>query len=142
MKKCRCRTGRGIVHTICACLVGGMAAAGTHELKLPPETAMLTASPLPGYKIAAQKCGICHSADYVNLQPPQMSLTQWTAEMVKMQHSYGAPITDAQIQLLGIYLASTYGAATTAAADEAAPTSPASTAPAESLGARPAGATR
>jgi cytochrome c551/c552 len=76
---------------------------------------------LPGYKIAVEKCGICHSADYINLQPPQMSLAQWTAEMVKMQHAYGAPIDDAEIKLLGIYLASTYGdAATVTAADIAA----------------------
>jgi len=118
------------------------AAAATHEIKLPPETATLMASPLPGYKIAAQKCGICHSADYINLQPPQMSLMQWTAEMTKMQHSYGAPINDAEITLLGIYLASTYGAARTHAPEDATLASPASTAPAEALGAHPPGATR
>jgi cytochrome c551/c552 len=89
-----------------------------HAISLPPDTAVLSASALPGYKIAVEKCGICHSADYINLQPPQMSLTQWTAEMVKMQHAYGAPIDDAEIKLLGIYLASTYGdAATVTAAD-------------------------
>jgi hypothetical protein len=32
-------------------------------ITLPPETAVLTASSLPGYKIAVEKCGICHSAD-------------------------------------------------------------------------------
>jgi cytochrome c len=101
----------------------GVCGAGEtpHDFTLPPETAVLTASPLPGYKIAVQKCGICHSADYINLQPPQMSLAQWTAEMVKMQHAYGAPIDDAEIKLLGIYLASTCGdSATVTAADAAA----------------------
>jgi mono/diheme cytochrome c family protein len=94
-----------------------------HVITLPAETAVLTASPLPGFKIAAQKCGICHSADYINLQPPQMSLAQWTAEVVKMQHAYGAPIDDAEIKLLGIYLASTYGdPATVTAADIVAET--------------------
>jgi cytochrome c551/c552 len=103
-------------------LGGGARICGAREapqaISLPPDTAVLTASPLPGYKIAVEKCGICHSADYINLQPPQMSLAQWTAEMVKMQHAYGAPIDDAEIKLLGIYLASTYGdAATVTAAD-------------------------
>lgn len=35
------------------------------------------------------------------------------AEMVKIQHAYGAPIDDAEIKFLGIYLASNYGDATT-----------------------------
>jgi cytochrome c551/c552 len=90
-----------------------LAGQGVHDIKLPAESAVLTASPLPGYEIAVKKCGICHSADYINLQPPQMSLSQWGAEMAKMQHSYGAPIDDAEIKLLAIYLASTYGDATT-----------------------------
>lgn len=91
-----------------------------HEIKLPPETAVLRPSSLPGYTIALQKCGICHSADYINLQPPHLSLAQWTAEMTKMQHSYGAPIDETEIKLLGSYLAATYGDATTVKADEAA----------------------
>jgi mono/diheme cytochrome c family protein len=96
----------------------GAAAAAVHKLQLPPETAVLTASALPGYQIAVQKCAICHSADYVNLQPPQMSLKQWTAEMVKMQHAYGAPLDDAEIKPLAVYLTATYGdVATVDAAD-------------------------
>ena len=93
-----------------------------HDVKLPPETAVLRPSELPGYAIALQKCGICHSADYINLQPPHMSLSQWTAEMAKMQHSYCAPINESEIKLLGIYLTSAYGdAATVSAIDSTAP---------------------
>jgi cytochrome c551/c552 len=115
----------GLGCTICAVLIAGAAricaaAESVHEIGLPPETAVLRASPLAGYKIAIQKCGICHSADYINLQPPQMSLAQWTAEMAKMQHAYGAPIDDAEIKLLGIYLASTYGDAATVTPADAA----------------------
>ena len=120
------------VRAAAAILLGGAAicAAGEapHAIALPPETAVLTASPLPGYKIAVEKCGICHSADYINLQPPQMSLAQWTAEMVKMQHAYGAPIDDAEIKLLGIYLASAYGDASTVTAADRALALPAPTA--------------
>ena len=94
-------------------LPAGGATAIAHEIKLPAETAVLRTSELPGYTIALQKCGICHSADYVNLQPPHMSLLQWTAEMAKMQHSYGAPIDETEIKLLGIYLTTTYGDAST-----------------------------
>lgn len=141
-KKYRYRAGRGGACTIATFVLGsvaGVCAAGgaTHDIKLPTETAVLTASPLPGYQIATQKCGICHSADYISLQPPQMSLTQWTAEMGKMQRAYGAPIDDAEIKLLGIYLASAYGDATTVTPAETALTLPGSTAAADSSGAYP-----
>ena len=81
------------------------------EIALPADTSMLRQSDLPGYAIAQQKCGICHSADYVSYQPPGMSQAQWTAEMTKMQHSYGAPINEDEIKLIGAYLAVTYGSA-------------------------------
>ncbi|WP_397449762.1 c-type cytochrome [Pseudomonas sp. NA-150] len=81
------------------------------EIKLPPETAVLKPSALPGYPLAQQKCSICHSADYINFQPPAMSLAQWTGEAAKMQHVYGAPVTDQDVQIIGAYLAVTYGSA-------------------------------
>lgn len=81
------------------------------QIKLPPEVAKLRTSKLPGYIIAMQKCSICHSADYVSYQPPGMSQTQWTAEMAKMQHAYGAPISDDEVKQLGAYLAVAYGSA-------------------------------
>ncbi|MEO8937816.1 MAG: cytochrome c [Burkholderiaceae bacterium] len=83
--------------------------AAPADIALPPETVALRTSSLPGYAIAEQKCGICHSADYIAYQPPAMTVAQWTAEMAKMQHAYGAPISDEEVKLLGIYLASAYG---------------------------------
>ena len=87
------------------------ASAAPKSIVLPPETAKLKPSTHPGYMLAQQKCLICHSADYVNLQPPGMSLQQWTAEAGKMQHAYGAPISDQDVKLIGEYLARTYGSA-------------------------------
>jgi hypothetical protein len=78
------------------------------KIDLPPETAVLRSSLLPGYEIAVQKCGICHSADYVNLQPLGMSVTQWAAEMTKMRNAYGAPLDEIDINLLSVYLATAY----------------------------------
>jgi cytochrome c551/c552 len=89
-------------------------------IELPPETTRLRPSDLPGYRIASRKCGICHSADYIQFQPPRMTKTQWTAEMQKMQHVYGAPIDDTEIKLLGIYLTATYGDATTVTSEDKA----------------------
>jgi mono/diheme cytochrome c family protein len=105
----------------------GLADDGAHFIALPKETAELRPSELTGYRIALQKCGVCHSADYVNLQPPRMTLAQWTSEMVKMQRAYGAPIDDEDIKLLAIYLASVYGDATSVPPPEAS--APASNAP-------------
>jgi cytochrome c551/c552 len=102
-------------------------------IQLPPETAKLKSSSLAGYTVAAQKCGICHSADYISFQPPAMTKAQWTAEMQKMQHVYGAPIDDNEIKLLGIYLAATYGDASGVSAEDRALTLTAGTSSAEGL---------
>jgi cytochrome c551/c552 len=98
----------------------GTALAAPAGIQLPPETVKLKMSRLPGYAVAQQKCAICHSADYIAYQPPGMTLTQWTAEVTKMQRMYGAPIDDNEVKLLGIYLAATYGdASSVSAADRA-----------------------
>lgn len=112
-------------------------AAPPKPIQLPGETVKLKSSNLPGFAIAQQKCAICHSADYIAYQPPGMTVTQWTGEMTKMQHLYGAPIDDQEIKLLGVYLAATYGdAKSVTAADRAltatAPAVPASAAAAGS----------
>lgn len=86
-------------------------------IKLPHETARLRPSALPGYALAVQKCAICHSADYIDFQPPGMSLAQWTAEVGKMQHAFGAPITDDDVRRIGNYLAVAYGSAKATDAD-------------------------
>ena|ERR1019366_6012798 len=120
----------GCVIAMClqAVIAGGsLAADGASTIKLPKETGALRPSELFGYKIAREKCGICHSADYINLQPPGMTLAQWTAEMVKMQHAYGAPLDEEEIKQLSIYLTSAYADATTIPPPSAAP--PATDAP-------------
>ncbi|MGZ9738309.1 SorB family sulfite dehydrogenase c-type cytochrome subunit [Pseudomonas sp. GNP012] len=94
-----------------------LADAAPLSITLPPETAVFKPSSLPGYPLAQQKCSICHSADYINFQPPGMNLAQWTAEAGKMQHVYGAPISDRDVSVIGAYLAATYGSAKASDAD-------------------------
>ena len=86
-------------HAYCAALT----------IELPAETAQFKPSTYPGRIIASQKCAICHSADYINLQPGTMTLKQWTAEVTKMQHAYGAPIDEVEVAQISAYLATTYG---------------------------------
>ena len=97
--------------TLALCLAIASSGAIADEITLPADISKLRESELPGYAIALQKCGICHSADYINYQPPAMDQAQWTAEMAKMQHSYGAPINEQEIDLIGAYLAVAYGSA-------------------------------
>ena len=40
-----------------------------------------------------------------------MSLDQWTGEAGKMQHAYGAPISNRDVKRVGAYLAVAYGSA-------------------------------
>lgn len=90
-------------------LISMQGIAAPKIIQLPEETAKFKESIHPGYIIAQQKCSICHSVDYINLQPPGMNLKQWTAEVGKMQHAYGATISDVDIKVIGEYLATTYG---------------------------------
>ena len=92
-------------------LAATVALAAPKSIELLPETVQLRQSPLPGFAMAMQKCAICHSADYVSYQPPGLSLAQWTAETAKMQHMYGAPISDEEVRQIGAYLAVAYGSA-------------------------------
>ena len=117
---------------LCAAQIclAGIACAAPLSITLPPETAALKPSTLPGYPLAQQKCSTCHSADYINFQPPGMSLSQWTAEAGKMQHVYGAPISDQDVTIIGAYLAATYGSAKASDADVLAASNPAASQPA------------
>lgn len=109
--------------------LAGVANAAPLSITLPPETAALKPSTLPGYPLAQQKCSTCHSADYINFQPPGMTLAQWTAEASKMQHVYGAPISDQDVSIIGAYLAVTYGSAQATDAEVQAASSPQAQAP-------------
>ena len=82
---------RALTSVLMATHFAADASATPQTIELPGETAKLKESTLPGYAVATQKCLICHSVDYISFQPPGMTQKQWTAEMLKMQHLYGAP---------------------------------------------------
>ena len=108
MKLVKCMTALLCAAQVC---LATLAVAAPLSITLPPETAAFKPSTMPGYALAQQKCSVCHSADYINFQPPGMSLAHWTAEAGKMQHVYGAPISDRDVSVIGAYLAVTYGSA-------------------------------
>lgn len=59
--------------------------------------------PGPGQEIANGYCLICHSAEYIYMQPPH-SQTTWTDIVKKMKRVMGCPIPDDQIEGLASYL--------------------------------------
>ncbi|HEV2318619.1 MAG TPA: c-type cytochrome [Verrucomicrobiae bacterium] len=75
-------------------------------IHLPAETG--TYKDAPGVSLANAQCLTCHSVEYVQMQPP-LSLKAWTAEVVKMQQKYGAPIPTNVIPAIAYYLAVNYG---------------------------------
>jgi sulfite dehydrogenase len=97
------------------------AAAGTLKIELPPETASF--KPAAGAEIANGQCLICHSVDYVTMQPP-MARAFWTASVKKMREKYGSTLPDDQVEPLVGYLTANYGVetnATVASAQQVAP---------------------
>ena len=56
-----------------------------------------------GQEIANSYCVICHSADYIYMQPPH-SQGRWTEIIKKMKHTFGCPIPDDSIATLASYL--------------------------------------
>jgi len=69
--------------------------------------------------MANGQCLLCHSVEYVTMQPP-MPRAFWKSAVQKMQQKYGAPITDAQVDPLTDYLTRNYGVSSTNAAQTAA----------------------
>jgi hypothetical protein len=90
-------------------LIASLLAAAPVEITLPPETARLVESPLPGYGLATGMCYTCHSADYMKMQPVS-SRTYWKNTVTKMQKTFGAPIPDEAVEPIVDYLVKTYGA--------------------------------
>ncbi|HTG42974.1 MAG TPA: cytochrome c [Verrucomicrobiae bacterium] len=92
--------------------VGGIAASSAlwsraeSKWTLPPETAQLKAG--PGVELASASCLLCHSADYLSMQPP-LDRTGWQGVVTKMREKYGAPLPANQAGAIIDYLAAQYG---------------------------------
>src|ERR1043166_5702222 len=79
------------------------------DIQLPPETGAFKQD--KGAEIANGQCLICHSVEYVIMQPP-MPRPFWNASVQKMQQKYGAPIPDDQVEAVVDYLTKNYGVST------------------------------
>lgn len=86
------------------------AAAAQRTITLPAETAVYRASDLPGYQLVQRNCVLCHSAQYVTMQPPTSPRGYWDATVRKMKKPFGAPFPDEDVAAMVDYLVKTYGA--------------------------------
>ena len=77
-----------------------------HSIELPKITVELRAG--DGKETTERFCGICHSPDYITMQPP-FSKAQWSATVNKMINVLGAPIPEKDARAIINYLAAQYG---------------------------------
>jgi len=98
----------GLIATLA--VLSGIPAAFALEVTLPAETASYKASELPGYRLVQQNCMTCHSAQYVQTQPPSSTRAYWEATVKKMKKPFGAPLKDEDMPAMVDYLVKTYGA--------------------------------
>jgi hypothetical protein len=81
--------------------------AGTvRSIELP--LAVVTLKQGPGVEKTSTLCNICHSLDYITMQPP-FPRAQWTATVNKMIKVMGAPVNDEDAKTIIDYLSANYG---------------------------------
>jgi mono/diheme cytochrome c family protein len=86
--------------------ITGATLAKPLSYKLPDDIAVF--KPGPGVEVAQSNCASCHSADYINFQPPKKGPAFWEAEVQKMIKVYHAPIDEKDAKEIADYLAKTY----------------------------------
>ena len=63
----------------------------------------------PGKNQVIAKCAMCHSLDYITLHAAILDRAGWEKTVGKMINLMGAPINDADKQIIIDYLALNYG---------------------------------
>ena len=92
-----------------AALAAMAPAAAQRTITLPPETAAYVKSDLPGYELVQRNCIGCHSAHYVQMQPPTLARAYWENTVKRMKKPFGAQFPDEDIAAMVDYLVKTYG---------------------------------
>ena len=80
--------------------------SGIHSITLP--VIEVTLKPGPGVDKVRTLCNICHSLDYITMQPALPGAT-WSAEVNKMIKVMGAPINEENAKIISEYLSVQYG---------------------------------
>ena len=104
------------IHTLvrAGLLVASLAAGGASHavvktIVLPPDPVQLKPSALPGYAKAQAQCVACHSAEYMQYQPPTAGRPYWDTMVKRMKAVFRAPVNEADMPDIVDYLVKTYG---------------------------------
>ena len=90
-------------------LAAGACQAGSKSIVLPVDGVMLKPSELAGYDKARVNCVACHSAEYMQYQPPTAARPYWDTMVKRMKAVFKAPVPDEDMPLIVDYLVKTYG---------------------------------
>jgi hypothetical protein len=101
---------RALAATLLGLALPVVAAAEGKTAPQPPDHAYATLADGPDVQLARNRCGICHSTDYIVMQP-RGDAKQWDGVVTKMIKVYGAPITEAEAKAIVEYLTAAYGPA-------------------------------
>jgi len=82
------------------------AGSTVHSIELP--LILVKLKPGTGVEKTSTLCNICHSLEYITMQPP-FNRAQWSATTNKMIKVMGAPINDEDAKTIIDYLAANYG---------------------------------
>ena len=95
-----------ILITVLSCFTLAAVAISAEEWKLPDEKPAFKSG--SGMELAQANCIMCHSHEYIAMQPP-FTREQWKAVVTKMQQKYGAPLAPESVDALLDYLVRSYG---------------------------------
>lgn len=87
-------------------VVPPLASAGVTSINLPEPKQ--TFRPGPGAEVVSNYCVICHSSDYIEMQPP-MGRDKWLATVNKMRKTFGCPLPEEEVEKVADYLNKAYG---------------------------------
>ncbi|HUI45797.1 MAG TPA: cytochrome c [Nitrospirota bacterium] len=80
--------------------------SSVHSITIPSTD--VTLKPGPGLDKVRTLCNICHSLEYITMQPALPEAT-WSAEVNKMIKVMGAPINGEDAKIITEYLSAEYG---------------------------------
>jgi mono/diheme cytochrome c family protein len=99
---------RALVPALLVLALAGVATAADKTISLPPDGAYATLAPGPGAELTQRQCVLCHSTDYIVMQP-RGGARQWEAVVTKMIKVFGAPADEADAKTIVEYLSTRYG---------------------------------